>query len=106
MLTSLDCSTKQGGSIKAGYLTELTILSLPAMTNRVDRLEAKGLVFRSRDISDRRTVLIGLTPEGRKMAREMDQIYEDLLAKHLEVFTGEEKRNLENLLRKLVLSFE
>ena len=35
------------------------------MTNRVDRLAARGLVERSPDPDDRRGVIVRLTPEGK-----------------------------------------
>ena len=47
------------------------------MTNRVDRLAARGLVVRSPDPSDRRGVIVRLTPEGRDA---VDAAFEALLA--------------------------
>lgn len=47
------------------------------MTNRIDRLTKKGLVERLPDPSDRRGVLVRLTPEGRDRA---DQALAGLLA--------------------------
>lgn len=41
-----------------------------SVTNAVDRLEAAGLVARSPHPQDRRTVLVGITPEGARVARE------------------------------------
>ncbi|BFO14894.1 hypothetical protein SHKM778_12820 [Streptomyces sp. KM77-8] len=40
-----------------------------AITNRIDRMEAKGLVERVRDSGDRRTVRIRLTEHGHQVTR-------------------------------------
>ena len=47
--------------------------SSSAMTYRIDRAEALGLVERRRDPKDRRGVIISLTPRGRELAhRDVD----------------------------------
>jgi MarR family transcriptional regulator for hemolysin len=38
----------------------------PALVRHIDRLEAEGLVTRTRDASDRRTIRLHLTSAGRK----------------------------------------
>jgi DNA-binding MarR family transcriptional regulator len=38
-----------------------------AVTNRIDRMEVKGMVERVRDLDDRRSVRIRLTPQGREI---------------------------------------
>jgi DNA-binding MarR family transcriptional regulator len=43
------------------------MLTSGAMTNRVDRLEAAGLVERLQDPADRRGVLVSLTKDGLKL---------------------------------------
>src|SRR5215212_8376542 len=49
-----------------GELSADLELSSGAMTNRIDRLEARGYVRRRPDPDDRRGVLVELTPDGRK----------------------------------------
>ena len=51
----------------AGSVAEALDLSGPALTRQLTRLEARGLIVRQVDTSDRRRVLIDLTPAGRKM---------------------------------------
>jgi DNA-binding MarR family transcriptional regulator len=52
------------GPLSAGALSEATGLSSAATTTLLDRLEAKGYLRRSRDVEDRRRVLVELTEEG------------------------------------------
>src|SRR5689334_17114469 len=59
-----------------GRLIRETLVTSGTMTNRVDRLAARGLVRRSPDPADRRGVLVGLTQEGR---RTVDAAFEELL---------------------------
>ncbi|MHB8587492.1 MAG: MarR family winged helix-turn-helix transcriptional regulator [Candidatus Dormibacteraceae bacterium] len=50
-----------------GQLGADLVLAPPSMTRLVDRLEERRLIARSRDIEDRRKVLVTLTPEGRRL---------------------------------------
>lgn len=61
-LRCLDWLTE--GPMSAGELTDATGLSSAATTTLLDRLENKGYVRRQRDTTDRRKVLVELTPEG------------------------------------------
>lgn len=60
-----------GGSLKASALLKASMVTSGAITNRIDRLERKGLVVRRTDSSDRRCVWVSLTPEGRALIDEM-----------------------------------
>jgi DNA-binding MarR family transcriptional regulator len=89
-----------------GQLAKWDDLSSGAMTNRIDRLEQAGLVRRVPDPDDRRGVLVELTEAG---ARAWEQSVsaqaekESLVAAALSV---REKRQLNALLRRLMLEFE
>ena len=50
-----------------GKLAKWSHLTTGAMTNRLDRLEAEGLVRRLPDPDDRRGVIVELTDEGREL---------------------------------------
>ena len=52
------------GGLSPGALLRSTLVSSGAMTNRLDRLEAAGLVARGPNPVDRRGVLVRLTPRG------------------------------------------
>ncbi|MGW3566546.1 MarR family winged helix-turn-helix transcriptional regulator [Streptomyces sp. NPDC000941] len=51
-------------ALTAGAFLKAAMVTSGAITNRIDRMEAKGLVERVREGGDRRTVLIRLTERG------------------------------------------
>ncbi len=64
--------------LSPGQLLRETLVTSGTMTNRVDRLTARGLVERGPAPGDRRSVRVRLTPEGRErvdgaFARLLDQ---------------------------------
>jgi DNA-binding MarR family transcriptional regulator len=76
------------------------------MTNRIDRLTQKGLVERLPDPSDRRGVLVRLTPEGRERA---DQALAELLRQERALLGGlsaRQRTELADLLRQLTAPFD
>ncbi|MFW5469346.1 MarR family winged helix-turn-helix transcriptional regulator [Knoellia sp. CPCC 206435] len=60
---------RQGGdfALTPSDLSEQTVVSSGAVTKRVDRLEARGLVERRPSGTDGRSRLVALTPAGRKL---------------------------------------
>ncbi|MYR42789.1 MarR family transcriptional regulator [Streptomyces sp. SID5910] len=56
-------------ALTAGALVKASMVTSGAITNRIDRMEAKGLVERIRDTGDRRTVKIRLTDHGHEVTR-------------------------------------
>ena len=80
------------------------ILSSGAMTNRLDRLEEKGLVRRLPDPDDRRGRLVALTTKGRELS---DRAFVEHIANVERLLTGlskSDRTKLADLLRKLLLS--
>ena len=57
------------GQAPIGSLAKATFLGAPTATGIADRLEKQGLVARVRTESDRRQVLIAITPAGRQLLR-------------------------------------
>ncbi|MFF0742914.1 MarR family winged helix-turn-helix transcriptional regulator [Streptomyces sp. NPDC004111] len=56
-------------ALTAGAFIKASMVTSGAITNRIDRMEAKGLVERVRDGDDRRTVRIRLTEHGHEVTR-------------------------------------
>src|SRR5262249_11144210 len=89
-----------------GKLARAMELSSGAMTNRLDRMEEAGLLRRLPDPADRRGVLVELTPEGKRLYEETVGVQarkEELIASALSV---SEKKQLNGLLRRLMIEFE
>ena len=84
-------------------LARWMMLSSAAMTNRVDRLEAAGLVERRPDPGDRRGVLVALTPDGKRVVDAAVADHVENERRLLEPLTAEEQQTLIALLRKLLL---
>jgi DNA-binding MarR family transcriptional regulator len=66
----LDVLERQG-PITPSRLAELNDLSRPAMTTVIDRLEKARYARRAADSSDRRRVLVEITPLARRRAMEI-----------------------------------
>jgi DNA-binding MarR family transcriptional regulator len=76
------------------------------MTAALDRLERKGLVTRLPNPNDRRGSLIELTAEGRNVINTAMELHVDAESRFVHVLSAAERKTLEQLLRKLVLSVE
>lgn len=89
-----------------GALVRQTLVTSGTMTNRVDRLAAKGLVVRRRSDTDRRGVLVRLTDRGRAV---VDAAFAELLESEkalLGAVDSAEQEALSTLLRRLLSPFE
>ncbi|ONI71698.1 MarR family transcriptional regulator [Kribbella sp. ALI-6-A] len=92
--------------LSPGRLLKETLVTSGTMTNRVDRLAARGLVERLPDPADRRGVLVQLTTAGRDA---VDAALADLLAHErtlLAAVTDRDQAKLARLLRDLVGPFD
>jgi DNA-binding MarR family transcriptional regulator len=93
--------------MSATELARWVLLSSGGMTNRLDRMEEAGLLRRRPDPSDRRGVLVELTPRGRKA---IDAAIDAHLALYEELAGGalsdDEQRTFVELMRKQTLAFE
>ncbi|WP_141575440.1 MarR family winged helix-turn-helix transcriptional regulator [Actinomadura sp. WMMA1423] len=57
--------------LTAGALLRAAMVTSGAITNRIDRMQARGLVERVRDTGDRRSVRVRLTPRGLEIVDEV-----------------------------------
>ena len=87
--------------LSAGTLLKTAMVTSGAITNRVDRMEAKGLVERVRDPGDRRGVRIRLTPAGLKLIDELVPLHVANERRLLAVLTADDSSTLADLLRTL-----
>jgi len=82
-------------------LAELIGVGRMAMTGLIDRMEAKGLIFRSEDSSDRRLKCIHLTRDAKKLAPKMQKVASELLEDVLAGVSERDQRKLTNLLNHI-----
>ncbi len=90
--------------LSPGRLLRETLVTSGTMTNRVDRLEGRGLVERLPDPRDRRGVLVQLTARGRETVDGALAGLLELERPLLSALGDEERDQLAGLLRKLAAS--
>ncbi|MEU6034481.1 MarR family transcriptional regulator [Actinomadura sp. NPDC047616] len=87
-----------------GALLRAAMVTSGAITNRIDRMEAKGLVERVPGSGDRRSVRIRLTRRGHEV---LDEVFPHAIEQGerlLAVLDDDERENLVNALRSLLES--
>ncbi|HEV3226130.1 MAG TPA: MarR family transcriptional regulator [Acidimicrobiales bacterium] len=92
--------------LSPGQLLAQTLVTSGTMTNRIDRLEERGLVRRRPDPADARSTRVQLTAAGRK---RVDAALKDLVAREhaiLGSLDGAERTALAGLLRRVVAPFD
>lgn len=92
--------------LSPGALLTQTLVTSGTMTNRIDRLEERGLVQRQPSPEDRRGVLVQLTVAGR---RRVDAAMSDLLDVERSLLAGlgaDDRTRLADLLRDVVAPFD
>lgn len=96
MLTERPCNLSE--------LADYQGVSLPTMSGSISRLETRGWVHRVRSTTDRRVVMVELTPKGQQRLAEMVQQAETYLIKRLGNLNPGEQETLSaglTLLQKL-----
>lgn len=92
--------------LSPGVLVQQTLSTSGTMTNRIDRLERRGLVQRHRDPSDRRGVKVRLSEQG---CTVVDAAMNDLLCREQELLaqlSSRDRAQLSDSLRLLLAPFE
>ena len=83
-------------------LYESAMISSGGMTSRIDRLEKAGLIERRRHPSDRRGILVALTPAGFELIDNMLVAHVANLQRVLAALNDEEKQQLHAITDKLL----
>jgi DNA-binding MarR family transcriptional regulator len=87
--------------LTAGQLLDSMMITSGAVTNRIDRLEQRGLIGREKDPADGRRVLVALTEDG---LRKIDAALPDHAANEtalLQALSPKDRATLAQLLRSL-----
>lgn len=92
--------------LTASAFVKTCLVTSGAITNRIDRMEAKGLVERTRDTTDRRSVRIRLTRTGLEL---IDRVLPAHIANEkrlIQQLSAPDQRALVDLLTQLLEPFE
>ena len=104
----LSALRRQGApyEMTATELAKASALSSGAMTNRVDKLEARKLVRRVPDPDDRRGVIVVLTRRGVTVIDRAIRLRLEAADKGIQGLSSREQTMLAALLRKVLLAVE
>jgi len=73
----------------------------PTVLRHLDRMEAEGLITRTRDDRDRRVQRIDLTPKGHAVRTELEAVADATSASLTQIFTADELAAFEGYLDRL-----
>ena len=93
-------------ALSPGDLLATTMVSSGTMTNRLDQLEKAGLVARTHNPEDRRSVIIALTKKGRGVVDEAVTAHVANQHRLVESLSSEERKQRDGLLRTFLGRFE
>ncbi len=88
----------QDGQFSMGELCKLAQVKMPSMTEVADKLEAEGMLKRTRDKKDRRVVRVNLTKQGKAMHEKILATRDDNLKS---AFEGLDEKDHTKLLNSL-----
>jgi DNA-binding MarR family transcriptional regulator len=88
----------ESGGLSCGEIAARMITRDPDITRLLDRLEARGLVARSREKKDRRVVQVRITSAGIQLLKKLDK---PIYAMHRKQFAHVPAANLRQLLEHL-----
>jgi DNA-binding MarR family transcriptional regulator len=93
---------KAGCALRLSDLNEAVLLSQPALSRLVDRLDARGLVSRCADPADRRGVLVTLTDAGAAMQQRTGARHARSVERRMRAaLTPDDMRSLQALCERL-----
>lgn len=69
--------------VSTGALARAAYIGYATLTGILDRLEERGLVTRTRDTSDRRTVILNMTQDGERLLASAPSLLQDRLREEL-----------------------
>jgi DNA-binding MarR family transcriptional regulator len=90
-------------ALTAGQLVRQSMVTTGAITNRIDRLEQRGLVERT-GTTDRRKVVVHLTPAGLELVDRVAVGHMATEAAILEVLSERQRHDLARLLRTTLIA--
>lgn len=95
-----------GKGLPASECARAAMLTSGGMTGEADRLAKAGFIVRRPDPEDRRAVLMTLTSEGNDVVEGAIKAYLSAADEIVEVLDQDERRQLAELLRKILVRLE
>ncbi|MHB8533934.1 MAG: MarR family transcriptional regulator [Sulfuricaulis sp.] len=92
--------------VNPSKLCDVTGESRTNMTRIVDDLVARGYIKRHPSTDDRRRIVLTLTAKGESLVRKILPLLWEEQKKIYQVFSADEKKSLENMLKKLLGAIE
>ncbi|MGF1695418.1 MarR family transcriptional regulator [Vibrio lamellibrachiae] len=93
-------------SLTPSELIDSMMLTSGAMTNRLDKLEKKGLIERTHSKEDRRSVFVKLTKDGLVLIDEMMTEHVAVQTSLVDSLSATQKKQLNQLLTTWLAQFE
>lgn len=94
------------GAIRVAHLALMLDVQVPTATKTTQRMEAAGLVRRTRHSTDARQVQIELTEHGREVAQHVRRLGMKAGRRALRGVDAEQRRMLRNLLWQIIENVE
>ena len=88
------------GPISAKEVVERTRQPPDRITRTVDQFQARGWVARRRDVEDGRRVMLTVTPKGKKIYDDIEQVVREAHRQTVSALSMSERRVFDALLRK------
>lgn len=92
------------GPTAMARLSDACVLTQPAITSFVDKLESLELVKRERDLKDRRVIRIAMTKKGEALYLKGYEIYSQYVDRLLTEISSGELARLASIMKKLSLA--
>ncbi|WMC10810.1 MarR family transcriptional regulator [Oceanimonas pelagia] len=92
--------------LSPNQLQSMVLISSGALTNRINRLESRGLVTRAQADHDRRGVIVTLTDDGFRVVEEAVKNHLAAEAELAGTLSAEEQQQFAALLKKMLLAVE
>jgi len=89
------------GPTPMARLSDATILTQPAITSFIDKLETQGFVRRDRDVEDRRVIRIEITKKGQLLFRRGMKIHKKFVSELLSGLDDSELSQFTRTIKKL-----
>ncbi|MBN1974060.1 MAG: MarR family transcriptional regulator [Sedimentisphaerales bacterium] len=101
LMMLLKHQSRQNEGLSQAQLSSMMLVNRANITALVDRMERAGFVTRTSSPSDRRSNIIILTDEGRKLLEKIEPLYAQEVKRIMAVLVEDEQKNLIGMLEKV-----